>query len=123
MKKNILVFICFSLVFSSLLFGCGSKNLKNAIFTNLEPSITIDNEEYIISNNTVNKDGVGEQIAKVTSINKVISYSDENDPYKKIGKIYKIKNESQDKIIAIEINDTLYLAEINEFGKKQAILK
>ncbi len=107
-KYSILLVICIM-----FLGGCSNSSIKQAQFTNLKPSISLEGKEYIVSKDVVDKNTIAEQIAKVTTISNIVSYSEKDNPYKKIGKIYKIKGENIEKAIAVEINDSIYLAKID----------
>lgn len=111
MRKGFMGFLCTLLAVGVILYGCGSKNMKDAVFTNVKPSVTIDSREYIVSQNATDKDQIEKQIAVVTKVNNIVSYPDETNPYKNIGKIYKLKNENENNKVAVEINGILYIAE------------
>ena len=57
---------------------------------------------------------IEEQIGKVTKIQEIVSYPEDQNPYKKPSQIFKVKDISVQKTIAIQVNDKLYIANIDE---------
>lgn len=112
MKKVITIGLIFITI---ILSGCNSNNLSDAEFTNLTPAeIKMDNSTYLMTDEVVTTNEVEEQIGKVTKIQKIVSYSEDQNPYKDPSKIFRLKDVSVQKAIAIQVNDKLYLANIEE---------
>ncbi|WP_316568760.1 hypothetical protein [Neobacillus sp. YIM B06451] len=112
MKKAITIgLICISIFHS----GCNSNNLSDAQFTNLSPAvIKMYNFTYLMTDEVVTTNEVEEQIGKITNIQELVSYSEDQNPYKNPGKIFRIKDISVEKAIAIQVNDKLNIANIAE---------
>jgi hypothetical protein len=118
-KKEVITLkrvITIGLIFISIILsGCTSNNLSEAEFTNLTPAeIKMDNSTYLMTDEVLTTNEVEEQIGKVTKILEVVSYSEDQNPYKNPSKIFKVKDESVEKVIAIQVNDKLYIANIEE---------
>ncbi|MGN7478771.1 hypothetical protein ACTHOQ_13035 [Solibacillus silvestris] len=112
MKKAITITLIFV---STILAGCNSSNFSEAIFTNFTPAeIKMDNVTYIMTDEVLTADEVADQIGKVTQIQEIVSYPEDQNPYKNPGKIFNVKNVSAGKTIAIQVNDKLYMANIDE---------
>lgn len=112
MKKAITIGLIF---ISIILSGCNSNNLSDAEFTNLTPAeIKMDNFAYLMTDEVVTTNDVEEQIGKVTQIQEIVSYSEDQNPYKNPSKIFKVKAISVEEAIAIQVNDKLYIANIDE---------
>ncbi|WP_274310156.1 hypothetical protein [Solibacillus daqui] len=100
---------------SIILSGCNSPNLSDAEFTNITPAeIKMDNVTYLLTEEILTTDEVEDQIGKVTQIQVLVSYSEAQNPYKNPSKIFKIKDISVEKAIAIQVNDKLFIANIDE---------
>ncbi|MCH7323353.1 hypothetical protein LZ480_15870 [Solibacillus sp. MA9] len=112
MKKAITI----SLIFISIILsGCNSINLSDAEFTNVTPAeIKMDNITYLLTDEVLTTNEVEDQIGKVTQIQVLVSYSEDQNPFKNPSKIFKVKDRSVEKAIAIQVNDKLYLANIDE---------
>ncbi|MUG44307.1 hypothetical protein [Paenibacillus woosongensis] len=112
MKKAITM----SLIFVSIILsGCNSKKLSDAEFTNLTPAeIKMGNFTYLMTDEVLTTDEVEEQIGKVTQIQEMVSYSEDQNPYKNPSEIFKVKDTSVEKAIAIQVNDKLYIANIDK---------
>lgn len=103
------------ILISIILSGCNLNNLRDADFTNLTPAeITMDNNTYLMTDEVVTANDVEQQIGKVTQNHLIISYSEEQNPYKNPGKIFKVKDIPVEEAIAIQVNDKLYIANIEE---------
>jgi hypothetical protein len=118
-KKEVITLkrvITIGLIFISIILsGCNSNNLSDAEFTNLTPAeIKMDNSTYLMTDEVLTTNEVEEQIGKVTKILEIVSYSEDHNPYKNPNKIFKVKDESVEKAIAIQVNDKLYIANIDE---------
>jgi hypothetical protein len=118
-KKEVITLkrvITIGLIFISIILsGCNSNNLSDAEFTNLTPAeIKMDNSTYLMTDEVLTTNEVEEQIGKVTKILEIVSYSEDQNPYKNPNKIFKVKDESVEKAIAIQVNDKLYIANIDE---------
>jgi hypothetical protein len=111
LKKTITIGLIFV---SIMLSGCNTNKLSNAEFTNLTPAvIKIDNLTYLLTDEVLATNEVEKQIGKITSIQEIVSYSDDQNPYKNPGKIFKVKDMNIEEAIAIKVNDKLYKANIN----------
>jgi len=98
-----------------LLSGCTTNKLSDAEFTNLTPAkIKIDNFTYLMTDEVLATNEAEEQIGKVTQIQEIVSYPEDQNPYKNPSKIFKVKDISVEKAIAIQVNDKLYIANIKE---------
>ncbi|CAG9609113.1 hypothetical protein NEOCIP111885_02854 [Pseudoneobacillus rhizosphaerae] len=95
---------------SIILSGCNTNNLSDAEFTNLTPAeIKMDNSTYLMTDEVLTTNEVEEQIGKVTKILEIVSYSEDQNPYKNPNKIFKVSDESVEKVIAIQVNEqTVY---------------
>jgi hypothetical protein len=118
-KKEVITLkrvITIGLIFISIILsGCNTNNLSEAEFTNLTPAeIKMDNSTYLMTDEVLTTNEVEEQIGKVTKILEIVSYSEDQNPYKNPNKIFKVKDESVEKAIAIQVNDKLYIANIDE---------
>ncbi|MEH7111739.1 hypothetical protein V7124_05065 [Neobacillus niacini] len=112
MKKIITIGLIF---ISIILSGCNSNNLSDAEFANLTPAeIRMDNSTYLLTDEVLTTDEVEEQIGKAAKIQEIVSYSEDQNPYKNPSKIFKVKDVSVEKAIAIQVNDKLYIANIEE---------
>nr|WP_106779153.1 hypothetical protein [Lysinibacillus timonensis] len=98
---------------SVLLSGCNKNELSSAEFTNTTPAvIKIDNLTYLMTDEILVPNEVEEQIGKITQIHAIVSYSEEQNPYKSPGEIFEVKNINIEEGIAIKVNDKLYKAYI-----------
>jgi hypothetical protein len=118
-KKEVITLkrvITIGLIFISIILsGCNTNNLSDAEFTNLTPAeIKMDNSTYLMTDEVLTTNEVEEQIGKVTKILEIVSYSEDHNPYKNPNKIFKVKDESVEKVIAIQVKDKLYIANIEE---------
>ncbi|MFF2480083.1 hypothetical protein [Paenibacillus sp. NPDC058071] len=80
------------LIFVSILFsGCSTTNkLSSAEFTNLTLAvIKINNFTYLMTDEVLPANKVEEQIAKITQIHAIVSYSEEQNPYTSLSEIFK----------------------------------
>lgn len=110
MKRAITIGLFFV---SILLSGCHTNKLSNAEFTNLTPAIIkIDNLTYLMTDEVLSNSEVEEQIGKITKIVTIVSYSEDQNPYKSPNKIFKVKNINIEEAIAIQVNNNLYKAYI-----------
>ena len=105
-------YILMTFLFVIILAGCTNEGLKEANFVNVKPSISIDGKEYIITKDTVDSNSIEKEFAKITKINEIVSYPDESNPYKNLGKVYTIKGKNSNEEIALEINNKLFLSKI-----------
>ncbi|MEK4252108.1 hypothetical protein [Paenibacillus sp. FSL W7-1287] len=111
MKKAITLGLIFV---SMMLSGCNMNKLSSAEFTNLTPGlIKIDNFTYLMNDEVLPTNEVEKQIAKITKIQAVVSYSEDQNPYKNPSEIFKIKDINVEVAIAIQVNDNLYKENIN----------
>ncbi|WP_391115775.1 hypothetical protein [Psychrobacillus sp. L3] len=111
MKKAITIGL---ILVSILLSGCNTNKLSSAEFTNTTPAvIKIDNFTYLMTDETLSTNEVEEQIGKVTQIHEIVSYSEDQNPYKSPSKIFKVKDKNIEEAIAIQVNNKLYKANIN----------
>ncbi|MFF2752990.1 hypothetical protein ACFVR1_04420 [Psychrobacillus sp. NPDC058041] len=111
MKKAITIGLLFV---SILLTGCNANKLSSAEFTNTTPAvIKIDNLTYQMTDEVLSTNEVEEQIGKITRIHEIVSYSEDQNPYKNTSKIFKIKNINVEEAIAIQVNNSLFKANIN----------
>ena len=109
---NKIITISLILIFLS---GCISTILSDAEFMNVTPPIIeMDNLTYLMTDIVVTTNEVQEQIGEVTQIYAVVSYPEDRNPYKNPSKIFKIKDISVEEAIAIQVNDKLYIANIDE---------
>ncbi|SDN26867.1 hypothetical protein SAMN05518871_104129 [Psychrobacillus sp. OK028] len=112
MKKAITIGLIFV---SILLSGCNTNKLSSAEFTNTTPAkIKIDNLTYLMTDEVLATKEVEEQIGKITRIQTIVSYSKDQNPYISPSKIFEIKDINIEEAIAIEVNDKLYKAYIND---------
>ena len=117
MKKLYLILLVIFFSYIVLLSGYTilkqQPSVKSATLENLKPSIMFENREYLINMNTiVDKKNIGKQVAKVTRVTILISYSENNDPYKILGKICIVNGELPENKLAIEIGNSFYIAEV-----------
>lgn len=116
LNRNFFYWCCIItiLIFSSigLLKICNVDNeLKDATFINAEPSIILNEIEYTLTNEILDESELEKSpIAKITDIDIIVSYIDEENPYKNPNLIYKIENIDIESKIALEVNDKIYLA-------------
>lgn len=111
MKKAITVSLIF---FSIFLSGCNTNKLNSAELINLTPAvIKMDNFTYLMTDEVLSTNEIEEQIAKITQIHAIVSYSEDQNPYKSPSKIFRIKDINVEEAIAIQVNDNLYKANIN----------
>lgn len=97
-----------------LLAGCNTNKLSSADFTNLTPAvIKINDFTYLMTEEVLSTNEVEEQIAEITQIHTIVSYSEEQNPYKSVDEIFKVKGVTIEEAIAIQVNDKLYKATIN----------
>ncbi|MBD7944386.1 hypothetical protein H9650_09695 [Psychrobacillus sp. Sa2BUA9] len=108
MRKAIKIGIIFV---SILLSGCNTNKISNAEFTNTTPAkIKIENLTYLMTDEVLATNEVEVQIGKITRIQEIVSYSEDENPYKSPSKIFKIINTDIEESIAIKVNDMLYKA-------------
>ncbi|WP_316572710.1 hypothetical protein [Neobacillus sp. YIM B06451] len=108
LKKAITIGLLFV---SILLSGCNMNKLSSAEFTNLTPAIIkIDNLTYLMTDEVIAINEVEEQIGKINRIQEIVSYSEDQNPYKSPSKIFKVKDINIEEAIAIKVNDKLYKA-------------
>ena len=99
----ILAFILFS--------GCSAKKLSGAQFTNTTPAeIKMKNSTYMLTDEILSSNEVKKQIGKITHVNALVSYLEEDNPYKNPSKILEVKNIEIEEAIAVQVNDKLYKA-------------
>lgn len=109
MKKAITILMFVSIVLS----GCNTNELRSAEFTNTTPAvIKIDNLIYLMTDEVLVTNEVEEQIGKITQIHAIVSYSEEQNPYKRPSEIFEVKDINIEEAIAIKVNDKLYKANI-----------
>lgn len=106
--------ITIGLIFVSILLsGCNTNKLSSAEFTNTTPAvIKIDNLTYLMTDEVLATNEVEEQIGKITRIQEIVSYSEDQNPYKSLNEIFEIKDINIEEAIAINVNDKLYKAYI-----------
>lgn len=112
MKKIITTFLVL-IILLGVFLGFRSS-LKEATFENLEPTIYFDKTEYVVTNKTISEDKLDEQIAKVTQSIWIVSYTDEQNPYKNPSEIYKIKEQNISEAVALKMNGKFYVAKIKK---------
>ncbi|WP_391209535.1 hypothetical protein [Psychrobacillus sp. L4] len=111
MKKAITIGLIFV---SILLSGCNTNKLSSAEFINNTPAvIKIDNLTYLMTDEVLSTTEVEEQIGKITQIHNIVSYPEDQNPYKNPSKIFKVKDINTEEAIAIQVNNKLYKATIN----------
>ena len=110
LKKAITIGLIFV---SILLSGCNTNKLSSAEFINLTPAvIKIDSLTYLMTDEVLATDEVEEQIGMITRIQALVSYSENQNPYKSPSEIFEIKEINIEEAIAIKVNDKLYKAYI-----------
>jgi hypothetical protein len=110
LKKAITIGLIFV---SILLSGCNTNKLSSAEFINTTLAvIKIDNLTYLLSDEVLATNEVEEQIGKITRIQALVSYSEDQNPYKSASGIFEIKDINIEEAIAIKVNDKLYKAYI-----------
>ena len=98
-----------------LLIGCNRNTLSSAEFTNTKPAVIKTNQTtYILTDNILENNEVGRQIGKIDKVYTIVSYLDEDNPYKNLSGIYQIENIKIEEEIAVQINDKLYRAKIKK---------
>ena len=105
-------YILMTFLFVIILAGCANEGLRGAYFVNVKPSISIDGKEYIITKDTVDSNSIEKEFAKITKISEIVSYPDESNPYKNLGKVYTIKGKNPNIEIALEINNKIFLGRV-----------
>lgn len=112
MKKAIAIgLICFSI----FLIGCNASKLSSAEFTNTTPAvIKMDDFTYSMTDEALSTHEVEEQIGEITKIQVMVSYAEDQDPYKSPGKVFKVKAINIEESIAIQANDKLYKADLTK---------
>ncbi|MEI4771873.1 hypothetical protein WAX74_19920 [Psychrobacillus sp. FJAT-51614] len=112
MKKAIIIGLIFV---SILLSGCNTNKLSSAEFTNTTPAkIKIYNLTYLMTDEVLATNVVEKQIGKITQIQAIVSYSEDQNPYKSPSKVFEIKDINIEEAIAIKVNDKLYKAYIKK---------
>lgn len=97
------------------LTGCSGCSVKKASFTNTMPAIIDFNDTtYILTDEVISSEELGKQIGKITKVNAIVSYLEENDPYKNPNKIYKIKDIKSEDSIAVQVNKKFFKADKKE---------
>ena len=106
--------ITIGLIYVSLLLsGCNTNKLSSAEFTNTTPAvIKIDNLTYQMSDEVLAIKEVEQQIGKITQVHPIVSYTENQNPYKNPSKIFEIEDINIEEAIAIKVNDKLYKAYI-----------
>ncbi|OCA88421.1 hypothetical protein A8F94_24490 [Bacillus sp. FJAT-27225] len=87
------------------------NKFSSAEFTNLTPAvIKMDNLTYLMTDEVLGTNEVEQQIGKIIRIQEIVSYTEDQNPYKSPSKIFKVKDASIKDAIAIKVNDKLYKA-------------
>jgi len=109
-KKGILVMLVLLIV--SILVVLDSS-MESAVFINVKPTLQMNDVEYLVTEDEISKDKIEKQVGRVTQIILLVSYLEENNPYKKPSKIYKIKDKEIEDEVALEMNNKFYIARFN----------
>ena len=104
-KRSLLLF------FFLFLTGCSVNNLSDAEFTNVTPAeIRMNNVTYFLTDELLTTDEVNRQIGEITKVNAIVSYTEEQNPYRKPNKIFEVKDIKIEDAIAVQVNGRLYKA-------------
>lgn len=114
MKIKIFIFIillCFFALLFQKIVDYHHIRLNRSIFINTIPAqVTLNNVKYILTDSKVSRIDIEMKITDFESINTIVSYVDDENPYLKVGGVYKIKKINIKEFIAVEINDIYYFA-------------
>lgn len=110
-KKRLLFIAVLLIAFISIMY---SVSIERAVFINVKPTIEMGGIEYIITEDMISKEKLGKQIGKVTKVILLVSYLEENNPYKNPNGIYKIKDRNAKDEVALEMNGKFYIARFND---------
>lgn len=111
LKKSSLILILILL----FLTGCSGDKISDAEFINTTPAkIKMDDSTYTLTDEILSEDEVKDQIGKINKITLIVSYLEEDNPYKNPRKIFEVKNVKIQDAIAIEVNDKFYKAKIEK---------
>lgn len=106
--KNRLIVLFWAVI---LLCGCEHNGMYKAVFTNTKPAIiNMNGVTYSLTEEELKEDLIQREVGKVDRINEVVSYLEEDNPYKNIEGIYSIKDEKVVEKIALKINNKIYVA-------------
>lgn len=100
----------------TLFLGSNITNKLKCEFTNLTPAeVQINEATYLLTDEIISNEGVHEKIGEITKVHEIVSYMENDNPYKNPGKIYKLKNMEIEEWIGVEVNNRIYIA------KKQSL--
>lgn len=110
-KKITIMLILVLILFT----GCNSTNILNAEFTNVTPAkIEMNGSTYLLTDEILSTNEVDKQIGKITQVHAIVSYLEDENPYKNPSKIYEVKNMKTEEAIAVEVNNKLYISKTNK---------
>lgn len=90
------------------------NKLSSAVFTNTTPAvIKIDNLIYRMTDEVLASNEVEKQIGKITQIHELVSYPEDQNPYKSPSEIFAIKGINIEEAVAIKVNDSIFFANRN----------
>lgn len=115
MRKKKIVFIALALVLLGVLMFAivNNSQVQKASFVNLEPTLILNEIEYEVTDSEIDIKDIGSKIAIVSQISNVVSYSDDNNPYRSVDDVHEIKGKKIEEHVAVRINGTYFLAEVN----------
>lgn len=91
--------------------GCNITNKLKGEFTNLTPGeVQINEATYLLTDEIISNEDVQEEIGEITQVHEIVSYMENDNPYKNLGKIYKLKDIEMEEGIGVEVNNRIYIA-------------
>ena len=96
----------------TLFLGCNTTNKIKGDFTNITPAeVQIKETTYLLTDEIISNEDVQEEIGAIAQVHEIVSYMENDNPYKNPGKIFKLKDIELEEGIGVEVNDKIYLAE------------
>ena len=96
----------------TLFLGCNTTNKIKGDFTNITPAeVQIKETTYLLTDEIISNEDVQEEIGAIAQVHEIVSYMENDNPYKNPGKIFKLKDIEIEEGIGVEVNDKIYLAE------------
>jgi hypothetical protein len=109
-KLGILKRTVFAILFvMALIMLINYTKLPDAHFNNLQPSLIIGDATYSVTSTFIGLEELDKKYAKVRSYTLLVSYTEEENPYKNVGIVWSIKNRDYTGVIALEMNGQYYL--------------
>lgn len=100
------IFIVFTMILIAVI-SIRVMRLPSAAFCNLEPSLSVNGIEYLVTEEVTSESNLEKRVAKVRQQVMMVSYTDRDNPYKGLKYVWSIK--SSDSELALEMNNKYYI--------------